>query len=99
MVAKRSDPTSEVRGSDQECQAVTVQEQPRGATLLPRPGAVAKKSYPTFKIRAAARRSHTAPEDRGCGREEQPHVQGAVAAQVQEGLEELSHREGQKGWQ
>ena len=60
---------------------------------------MAKKSYPTFKIRAAARRSHTAPEDRGCGREEQPHVQGAVAAQVQEGLEELSHREGQKGWQ
>ena len=32
-----------------------------------------------------------------CGREEQPHVQGAVAARVQEGLEEPSHDEGQEG--
>ena len=31
--------------------------------------------------------------------EDQPHVQGAVAAQAQEGLEELSHIEGQKGRQ
>ena len=30
-------------------------------------------------------------------RDEQPHVQGAVAARVQEGLEELSHIEGQEG--
>ena len=29
--------------------------------------------------------------------EDQPHVQEAVAAQAQEGLEELSHIEGQKG--
>ena len=28
---------------------------------------------------------------------EQPHVQGAVAALVQEGQEELSHIEGQEG--
>ena len=35
---------------------------------------------------------------KGGSGEEQPHVQGAVAAQVQEGLEELSHNEGQKGW-
>ena len=27
----------------------------------------------------------------------QPHVQGAVAAQAQEGLKELSHVEGQEG--
>ena len=39
------------------------------------------------------------PEARGGGREGQPHVQGAVAAWVQEGLEELSHIEGQEGWQ
>ena len=38
------------------------------------------------------------PEAKGGSGEEQPHVQGAVAAQVQEGLEELSHNEGQKGW-
>ena len=37
------------------------------------------------------------PEARGGGREDQPHVQGAVAAQAQEGLEELFHVEGQKG--
>ena len=30
-------------------------------------------------------------------REDQPHIQGAVAAQAQEGLEELSHIEGQEG--
>ena len=34
---------------------------------------------------------------RGGGQEEQPHVQGAVAALAQEGLEELSHAEGQEG--
>ena len=34
----------------------------------------------------------------GGGREVQPQVQGAVAARVQEGLEELSHVEGQEGW-
>ena len=38
------------------------------------------------------------PEARGSGREDQPHVQGEVAARVQEGLEELSHVEGQEGW-
>ena len=27
------------------------------------------------------------------------YIQGAMAAQVQEGLEELSHIEGQEGWQ
>ena len=36
-------------------------------------------------------------EVRGGGREEQPHVQGAVAVRVQEGLEELSHVESQEG--
>ena len=30
---------------------------------------------------------------------DQPHVQGAMAAWAQEGLEELSHIEGQEGWQ
>ena len=37
------------------------------------------------------------PKARGGGQEEQPHVQGAVAAQAQEGLEEPSHAEGQEG--
>ena len=37
------------------------------------------------------------PEARDSGREDQTHVQGAVAVWVQEGLEELSHVEGQEG--
>ena len=36
------------------------------------------------------------PEARGGGREDQPHT---VAARAQEGLEELSHVEGQERWQ
>ena len=36
-------------------------------------------------------------EARGGGWEDQAHVQGAVAAWAQEGLEELSHVKGQEG--
>ena len=36
-------------------------------------------------------------EVRGGGREEQPHVQGAVAALAYEGQEELLHIQGQEG--
>ena len=46
-------------------------------------GVVAKRSYPMS-------------ETRGGGREEQPHLQGAVAARAQEGLEELFHVQGQE---
>ena len=45
-------------------------QQPRGATRCPRPGVVAW-------------RSHHAPKARGSGREDQPHVQGVVAAWAQ----------------
>ena len=44
----------------------------RGATPHPRSGSAAGRSYPL-------------PEARGGGQEEQPHIQGAVAARVQEG--------------
>ena len=37
-------------------------------------------------------------EARGSGPEEQPHIQGVVAAREQEGLEELFHIQGQAGW-
>ena len=43
--------------------------------------------------------SATTPEARGGGWEDQPHIQGAVAAWAQEGLEKLSHIEGQEGRQ
>ena len=49
---------------------------PRGAAPCPRSGAVAERSYPT-------------PKARGGGLKELPHVQGVVAVQAQEGLEEL----------
>ena len=47
-------------------------------------------------MRAAAKRSYHTPTVRGGGPEEQPHVQGAVAAWVQEGQEELLHVQGQE---
>ena len=49
--AKRSYPTSMVRGSGQDCQTATAQEPPRGATPHPRPGAAAGRRYPASKER------------------------------------------------
>ena len=37
------------------------------------------------------------PDARGGVWEDQLHIQGVVAVQVQEGLEELSHVEGEEG--
>ena len=68
--------------------------------LSPRPGVTGGRSYltpPCPRPGATARSSNPMPEARGGGREDQPHVQGAVAAPAQEGLEELSHVEGQEG--
>ena len=61
LSAAESYPTSEIRGGGLECQTVTVQEQPRGATPRPRSG-------------MAAGRSHPASEARGSSQEEQPHA-------------------------
>ena len=36
-------------------------------------------------------------EAKGSSQKEQLHVQGVLAAQAQEGLEEISHVEGQEG--
>ena len=72
----------------------------RGVTPRLRSGAAAGRRYPmplSPRPRAAAGRSNPTTEARGDGREDQPHVQGAVAARAQEGLEELSHVEGQEG--
>ena len=49
------------------------------------------------EVRGRNERSYPASEVRGGGWEEQPHVRGAVAVRAQEGLEELSHVEGQEG--
>ena len=61
-------------------------QKPGGATPRPRSGAEAGRSYPASEARSGSR-------------EKQPQVQGAVAAQVQEGLEELLHVQGQEGLQ
>ena len=79
--AERSYPTSEVRGSGQECQAATAQERPRGATPHPRSGAAAGRSYPTFKEWwlcgcRRAKRSYSVFKFRRGGGEEIPLVQG-----------------------
>ena len=58
-----------------------------------------ERSYPASEVRAVAGRSCPTPKPRGGGRKDQPHIKGAVAARAQEGLEELSHVEGQEGQQ
>ena len=45
--------------------------------------------------RLPAERSYPTSEVRGSSQEELPHLQGAVGALAQEGLEELFHTEGQ----
>ena len=65
-----------------------------------RPGAAARRSYsrPHLpKPGAAGRRSNPTPKARGSGQEDQPNIHGAVAGRAQEGLEEISHIEGQEG--
>ena len=55
-----------------------------------RPGVAGRRSYPRPprpRPRAAAGRSNPMPKARDGGREDQPNVQGAVAARAQEGLE------------
>ena len=100
-VAKRSYPTSEVRGSSRTYQTAMVQERLRGATQCPRSGGAAERRYPASEVRGGGREElhHSPkPEARGGGWEDQPHVQGAMAVRAQEGLQELSHVEDQEGW-
>ena len=49
------------------------------------------------EARGGGREKQPTQEARSGGWEDQPYVQGAVAARVQEGLEDLSHIEGQEG--
>ena len=74
------------------------QEPPRRATQVQGQGWRLGGATPRLRSGAAAERRYPVNEVRGGGWEDQPHVQGAVAVQAQEGLEELSHIEGQEGW-
>ena len=58
---------------------------------------VRKLRVPGCDSTGMAKRSHPTPEAKGGGREDQPDLQGAVAAWAQEGLEEPSRIEGQEG--
>ena len=79
----------------------------RGATPRPRSGAEAgrtlcpkgsvREELRKSKVRGGSREELPKSEVRGGGREDQLHIQGGVAARAQEGLEELSHVEGQEG--
>ena len=99
---------SEVRGSSRECQAAMAQEWPRGATLRPRSGGTAKRSYPACEVRggweelphapspspgAATGRSNLTPEPRGGSREELPNAPMPKARGS--GWEELPYARGQ----
>ena len=77
--AERSYPKSEVSGSGRECQAVTAQERPRGATLRLRPEA-ARISHLAPEAGAVALRSHPALEARDGSREGQPQSSGYQGA-------------------
>ena len=70
--------------------------------------AATKRNYATSEVGAVAERARLqrdrngqeelpTSEVRTSVQEEQPHFQGAVAEWAQEGLEELSHVEGQEG--
>ena len=68
---------------------------PREVTQRPRSGAAAESA----RLRWCRNGQEELPksEASGSGQEEQPHVQGVVAAWEQGGQEELSHIEGQEG--
>ena len=88
MAARRSYAKSEVSGGLEELPGIRGQGlQLRGATRGPR-SVAARRRHPASEFRAAGG-SHPVPEARGGGQEEQPDIQGAVAARAQEGLEEL----------
>ena len=81
---------------------------PRGVTPRPRTGAVAESARLRRRRNCQEKLLHVrgwgggleelpTSEAKGSGRKEQPHLQGAVAARAQEGLEELFHIQRQKG--
>ena len=51
LSAAKSYPTSKVRDSSLECQAASVQEQPRGANLRQRSVAAAGRKHPMSEVR------------------------------------------------
>ena len=89
---------SKVRDRSQE-DPMPERRWPRGATPRLRTGAVAWTTYTSPKARGSGPEAYPMTEARGSGLEEQPHLQGVVAAWAQGGLEELFHVQSHKGRQ
>ena len=70
--AKRSYPTSEVRGNGQEYQTATAQEQPRGVTPHLRSGWAAERRYPASEVRGGDERSYPTSEVGGAAKRRYP---------------------------
>ena len=73
LLAKRSHPTSEVRGRSQK-DPMPEGRQPRGVTPHPRSGGTAERRYPASEVRVGDKRSYPTSEVRGGGREEIPYT-------------------------
>ena len=86
--AERRYPASEVRGGDERSYP---ESEVKSGSREELPHA------PVPEARGSSWEEQPTPEARDGGREAQTHVQGAVAARAQEGLEELSLVEGQEG--
>ena len=84
----------ELRGRNQE-DPMPEGRWPRGVTPCLRSGAVAESAR--LQRRRNSGEELPKSEVRCGGQEDQHHIQGAVAVLAQEGLEELSHVEGQEG--
>ena len=79
VAAKRSYPTSLVRGSSRQCQAAMAQEQPRRATQRLRSRVADERSYSASEVRGGG--WEEIPRERGQGRWQggatpQPHARG-----------------------
>ena len=82
-----------------ETSCSTSKDRGGGWEELPRVQSRAAKKPPCVRGRGSGWEEPPATEARGGSWEKQPQVQGAVAAQAQEDLEELSDIEGQEGQQ
>ena len=97
-VAERRYPASKVRGNGREELPLAPMPEARGSGWEEQPMPEArdgdKRSYPTSEVRGSGREELPHTRGQGQQREELPR---AMDARVQEGLEELSHIEGQEG--
>ena len=88
---------SKVSRGREETPCVRCQGWPGEATSHLKPRVVTLRSHPKPEAKGGSWEEPSMPEARAGGREELPHVQGAVTARAQEGLEELSHVQGKEG--